>query len=49
MANLVHRITQLASKGNGPADLAGTSSDVRLTEAMKAKYKLEKRTRWYVI
>ena len=41
-ANLVHQISQLPTKGNDPANIVGTSSEVGLAEAMKVKYKLEK-------
>lgn len=49
MADLVHRITHLPIKGNDPIDIARTSSDVGLAKVMKAKYKLEKQKRGYVI
>lgn len=48
-ANLIHRISQLPVKGNNPATIAGKSNDLALAEAMKAKYKLEKRNWGYVI
>ena len=48
-ANLIHRISQRPIKGNNPAAIARKSSDLALAEAMKAKYKLEKRKRGYVI
>jgi len=36
-------------KGNNPVAIAGKSSDLALAEAMKAKYKLEKRKQAYTI
>ena len=39
-ANLVHRLTHFPTKGNDPAQIANTSSDVGLAREMKAKYKL---------
>ena len=49
MADLVHRIPQFPTEGNDPTALIGMSSDVGLAEAMKAKYKMEKQKRGYVI
>jgi len=49
MTDLIHRIYQLPTKGNDPVTIVGTSSDVGLAEAMKAKYKLEKWKRGYVV
>lgn len=40
---LIHRISQLPCKGRDPAEIAGQSSDLALMEAMKTKYKLEKK------
>jgi len=48
-ANLIHRISQLSFKGHNPAAIAGKSSDLALAEAMKAKYKLEKKKWGYII
>lgn len=48
-AKLIHRISQLPYKGNDPAKIAGKSRDLVLTEAMKKKYKLEKKKRGYTI
>ncbi len=47
--NLIHQISRLPIKGNNPAAIAGKGGDLALTEVMKAKYKLEKRKRGYVI
>ena len=49
MANLIHPISWLPIKGNNFVAIEGKSSDLALTEAMKVKYKLEKRKRGYVI
>ena len=48
-ANLSHRISRLPFKGHDPVTISGKSSDLALTEAMKAKYKLEKKKRGYTI
>ena len=48
-ANLIHQISRLPIKGNNPTAIAGKSSNLGLAEGMKAKYKLEKRKRGYVI
>lgn len=40
---LIPRISQLPCKGRDPTEIAGRSSDLALTEAMKTKYKLEKK------
>jgi len=48
--HLVHRITWLPCKGEDPANIAdGKSDDLAITEAMKKKFKLEKKKRGYVI
>jgi len=49
MADLIHRISRLPIKGSNPVDIVGKSSDLGLVEAMKAKYKLEKKKRGYII
>lgn len=48
-AELIHRIYQLPYKGRDPAEIAGRSSNLALGEAMKNKYKLEKKKRSYAI
>lgn len=48
-ADLVHRITHLPIKGNNPTSIIEISSEAGLAETMKAKYKLEKGKRGYVI
>lgn len=49
MDDLIHRISWLPIKGNNATNIIGKCSDLCLVEAMKAKYKLEKRKRRYVI
>lgn len=49
MADLIHRISPLHFKGHDPAAIAGKSSDLAFADAMKAKYKLEKKKRGYAI
>lgn len=50
MDHLIHRITQLLCKEEDPvAILEGKSSDLANAEAMKKKYKLEKKKRGYAI
>lgn len=49
MANLIHPISWPPVKGNNLATITGKSSDLALVEAMKAKYKLEKRKPGYVL
>lgn len=49
MINLIHQISRLQFKGHDPAAIAGKSSDLVLIEAMKAKYKLEKKKWGYII
>jgi len=41
--DLIHRISRLPYKGKEPTTIAGKRSDLALTEAMNAKYKLEKK------
>jgi len=48
-ADLIHRISELPHKGKDPVTIAGKSSDLALVEAMKKKYKLEKKKRGYTI
>ena len=48
--HLNHYITQLPCKGEDPIDISeGKSSDFAIVEAMKKKYKLEKKKRDYTI
>lgn len=44
-ANLIHQISRLPVKGHDPMAIAGKISDLALTKAMEAKYKLERRSR----
>ena len=46
---LIHRISLLPYKGRDPMQIATRRSDLVLMEAMKTKYKLEKKKRGYVI
>ena len=46
---LIHRISWLPCMGRGPAEIACTSGDLAIVEAMKKKYKLDKNQRGYVI
>lgn len=48
-ADLIHRISWLHCKGEDPTKIARKSGDLALVEAMKVKYKLEKKKRGYVI
>jgi len=48
--NLIHHISWLPYKGKDPTTIAeGKGSDLSLAEAMKTKYKLEKKNRGYAI
>lgn len=47
--DLIHRISQLPCKGKDPVEIAEKSRDLALIEAMKRKYKLEKKKRGYTI
>jgi len=48
--HLIHHITQLPCKGDDPADISeGKRNDLAIVEAMKKKYKLEKKKRGYAI
>ena len=49
MVDLIHRVSRIPYKGKDPATIARKSSDLALAEAMKAKYKLEKKKRSYAI
>jgi len=50
MDNLIHRITRLPCKGADPADISkAKSNDLAIAEAMKKKFKLEKKKRGYAI
>lgn len=50
MADLIHRISRLPCKGKDPVTIAkGKGSDLALAEAMKMKYKSEKKKRGYTI
>lgn len=46
---LIHRISRLPCSGRDPVEIAITSGDLAITEAMKMKYKLEKKKRGYII
>lgn len=46
---LIHRISWLPCTGRDPAEIAGKSGDLALVEAIKKKYKLEKKQRGYII
>ena len=46
---LIHRISQLPCKGRDPTEIAGKRSNLALVEAMKTKYKLEKKKHGYAI
>ena len=43
IAELIHRISWLPCEGRDPVDIARKSGDLALAEAMKKKYKLEKK------
>lgn len=47
--DLIHQIYWLPTKGNNTTAIAGESSDLGITDTMKAKYKLKKMKRGYVI
>ena len=48
--NLIHCVSQLPYKGKDPTGISeGKGSDLAITEAMKTKYKLEKKKRGYAI
>ena len=50
MAHLIHRISRLPCKGKDPTHISeGKSSDLDITEAMKKKYKLDKKKMGYTI
>jgi len=49
MEDLIHHISQLPCKGKDHATTTRKGNDLALTEAMKAKYKLEKKKRGYAI
>lgn len=50
MDHLIHRITRLPHKGDDPTDiLEGKRTNLEIVEAMKAKFKLEKKKRGYTI
>ena len=50
MVDLIHRVSRLPYKGKHPATITeGKGSDLALTEAMKTKYKLEKKKSGYAI
>ena len=49
-ADLIHRISRLPCKGEDLANISeGKSSDLAITEAMKKKFKLQKKKRGYDI
>ena len=47
--DLIHRICRLPCKGKDPTVIAGKRGDLALAEAMKKKYKLEKKKKGCVI
>ena len=48
--HLIHRITWLPCKGEDPANISEVKSDdLAIAEAMKKKFKLEKKKRGYAI
>ena len=48
--HLIHRITLLPCKGEDPTDISeGKRNDLAIAEAMKKKFKLEKKKRGYAI
>jgi len=49
MAELIHMISWLPCEGRDLAEIADKSEDLAPAEAMKNKYKLEKKQRGYVI
>ena len=49
MSEIMHWISQLPCMGRDPTEIGGKSGDLVLVEAMKKKYKLEKKKRGYVI
>lgn len=49
MDDLIHIISCLPFKEHDPAAIVGKSSDLALAEAMKTKYKLEKKKWGYAI
>jgi len=49
MVELIHRISWLSCAGRDPMEIAGIGGDLIIIEAMKKKYKLEKKQRGYVI
>ena len=40
---IIHRISRLPCAGRDPVEIVGTSGDLTIAEAMKKKYKLEKK------
>jgi len=46
---LIHRISQLPCEGRDPVEILGMSGNLTIAEAMKKKYKLEKKQRRYFI
>jgi len=49
MVELIYWISQLPYEGRDPTEIVGTSGDLTIVEAMKKKYKFEKKQRGYVI
>jgi len=49
MTDLIHHIYRLPYKGKDLLKIAGKGSDLALAEAMKEKYKIEKKKRGYTI
>ena len=47
--DLIHRISNHPCTRRDPMEIAGQSGDLALKEAMKKKYRLEKKQRGYVI
>jgi len=42
-AELIHRISRLLCTGRDPAEIVGITRDLAIVEAIKKKYKLEKK------
>ena len=49
MADLIHRISRLPCKWKDPVAIAGKSRGLAFAEAMKKKFKMEKKKRGYAI
>lgn len=46
---LIHKFSRLPCAGRDPVEIVGTSGDLAIAEAMKKKFKLEKKKRGYII